>query len=41
VPGFERIVQNLLKSSSGVDMGFVPIVKSEEAAEWENFAYDF
>jgi hypothetical protein len=39
--GFERIVQNLLRSSSGVDMGFVPFVKPEEAAEWENFAYDF
>jgi hypothetical protein len=41
VPGFERIVQNLLNASSGKDMGFAPFVTKEQQADWEDFAYDF
>lgn len=41
VDGFERIVNNLLDSTSGKDMGFTPFVKTEDLSAWEDFAYDY
>jgi hypothetical protein len=37
--GFERLAEGLLSASSGVDMGFVPLVWPEQQAKWEDFAY--
>lgn len=39
IDGFERIVNNILKSSSGSDMAYIPLVTPEELPEWEDFAY--
>jgi hypothetical protein len=41
VEGFETIVKHLLESSSGVDMGFVPLIRVEQQDEWERFAYEY
>jgi hypothetical protein len=41
VRGFERIANNLLKTVSSADMGFVPFVYPEKQSEWEDFIYNF
>ena len=41
VPGFERMVGNLLSTSSNINMAFAPMVLPEQLAEWEDFIYDF
>jgi hypothetical protein len=37
---FEAVVNNMLQTSHGVDMGFVPFVKLEQQTEFEVFAQD-
>ena len=41
IPGFEKLTYNLLKTSSNEDMGFVPFVRPDELAEWEDFIYNY
>jgi hypothetical protein len=41
VDRFEAIATHLLRSSSGADMGFVPLVRVDDLPEWEDFAYDY
>ena len=41
VKNFERITNNLLRTTSGDKMAFTPLVKPEELEDWEEFAYDF
>jgi hypothetical protein len=41
VKDFERIVKNIVRTSAGDDMGFVPLVALEQQAAFEEFAYDY
>ena len=41
VPGFEEISRDLLKLSSGGDMGFFPFVMTEQIPAFESFAYEY
>jgi hypothetical protein len=41
VPEFERIVKNVLRTSAGSDMGFVPLVTLAQQSAWEDYAYDY
>ena len=41
VTGFETIVRNLLEASSGKDMGFIPIVRSDQVPAFEEFARQY
>jgi hypothetical protein len=41
VERFETIVTPLLQSSSGAEMGFIPLVPIGQLSEWEDFAYEY
>ena len=41
LPGYENITSNLIKTSSGREMGLAPIVAPEQLSDFEDFAYDF
>eukprot|EP00549_Striatella_unipunctata_P007205 CAMPEP_0118677972 /NCGR_PEP_ID=MMETSP0800-20121206/2939_1 /TAXON_ID=210618 ORGANISM="Striatella unipunctata, Strain CCMP2910" /NCGR_SAMPLE_ID=MMETSP0800 /ASSEMBLY_ACC=CAM_ASM_000638 /LENGTH=863 /DNA_ID=CAMNT_0006573735 /DNA_START=141 /DNA_END=2732 /DNA_ORIENTATION=- len=41
VRGFNRLGTNLVKTSSGVAMGFAPIIRADEVEKFETFAYDY
>ncbi|CAB9518217.1 sensor kinase/phosphatase LuxQ [Seminavis robusta] len=40
-PGIERLMNNVLTSSSGLGAGFCPIVPSSDISEWEDFIYKY
>ena len=40
VNGFKVVSQNVVKTSSGMSMGFMPIVKPEQKQDFEDYAYN-
>jgi len=40
-PGFEKISSRLIETSSGREMGFVPLVTPEQLPDFETFAYNY
>jgi len=41
VRGFERLANDLIKTSSGVAMAFAPIIRGDEVEQFEAYAYDY
>jgi hypothetical protein len=41
VPGYQRIVNNLLNTTSSQDMAVSVVVRPEQLAPWENFIYEY
>jgi hypothetical protein len=40
-PGFEEMANNLINTSDGRKISFVPIIQPGELSTWEDFAYDY
>jgi hypothetical protein len=41
IPGYETIAMNLTETSSGLEMGFCPLVTPCQLQAFEDFAYDY